>query len=198
MDQIWKKINKLAKLNNGFFRTTQIEKLGISRPMIRKYINEGKLEKIRKGIYIITSDIPDEFALLQEQCQVAIFSYGTALFLWGLSDRTPHLYEITLPKGQNISILKRDNPKLKSHYLPKEFYKIGITKINSPQGGVVKLYDRERCICDIIRNKNQMDMQIYTQAIKEYFKNNPDKRKLLKYAKSFGIEDKVRTYMEVL
>ena len=43
-----------------------------------------------------------------------------------------------------------------------------------------------------------MDMQLYSQAIRDYFKTKPDRRKLLKYGKLFGIEDKIRTYMEVL
>lgn len=41
-------------------------------------------------------------------------------------------------------------------------------------------------------------MQLYSQAIKDYFKSKPNNRKLLKYGKVFGIEDKIRTYMEVL
>lgn len=40
--------------------------------------------------------------------------------------------------------------------------------------------------------------KLYVQAIKDYFKNHPDVRKLLKYGKAFGIEEKIRTYIEVL
>lgn len=86
MDQIWMKINELAEANNGFVRTAQVEELGISRPMLRKYTDAGKLEQVRKGLYVLTDGIPDEYALLQEQCRDAVFSYGTALYLWGLSD----------------------------------------------------------------------------------------------------------------
>lgn len=41
-------------------------------------------------------------------------------------------------------------------------------------------------------------MQLYSQAIKEYFKGKSNQRKLLKYSKIFNVEDKVRVYMEVL
>jgi len=41
-------------------------------------------------------------------------------------------------------------------------------------------------------------MQLYSQAIKEYFKGKINPRKLLKYSKIFNVEDKVRAYMEVL
>lgn len=80
----------------------------------------------------------------------------------------------------------------------KGFYDLGITETQSPQGAVVRLYDKERCLCDLIKDRNQIEKQLYVQAIKDYFKSRPDVRKLLKYGKAFGIEEKIRTYMEVL
>ena len=143
MDQIWTRINELAEANNGFVRTAQVEALGISRPMLRKYTDAGKLEQVRKGLYVLADGMPDEYALLQGQCRDAVFSYGTALYLWGLSDRTPHIYDITIPRDKNISVLKRDNPNLRCHYLPRDVYEIGITQTRSPQGAEIKLYDKE-------------------------------------------------------
>lgn len=198
MDAIWNKMKIVADTNDGYIKTSDVEAAGISRPMIKKYLDAGKLEQVRKGLYVLSDGFFDEFALLQVQRTKAIYSYGTALFLWGLSDRTPHIFDITLPRGTNVSRLKKDNINLRCHYVDKELYEIGITETVSPQGARVKLYDKERCICDLIRNKDQVDIQIYTQAIKCYFKSNPDSRKLLKYGKVFGIVDKIRTYMEVL
>ena len=198
MDSIWNKIKRIADENNGFIKTSAVEAAGISRPMLRKYVENGTLEQVRKGLYVLADDLADEFALLQMQSTKAIFSYGTALYLWGLSDRTPHRFDITIPQGTNISRLKRDNPTLRCHYVQPEIYDMGITEIKSPQGAVVRLYDKERCICDLIRDKDKVDIQIYTQAIKDYFNTKADRRKLLKYSKVLGVEDTVRTYMEVL
>ncbi len=198
MDQIWERIQAIAEKNNGFIKTAQVEQLGISRPMLRKYTEAGKLEQVCKGLYILTSDMADEYALLQARSKFAVFSYGTALFLWGLSDRTPHTYDITVPRGTNVSLLKRDNPNVRCHYVQSDTYEIGISETFSPQGATVRLYDKERCICDLIRDKDQVDIQLYSQAIKDYFKTKPNNRKLLKYGKLFGIEEKIRTYMEVL
>lgn len=198
MDSIWNEIKRIADENNGFIKTSAVEAAGISRPMLRKYVENGTLEQVRKGLYVLADDLADEFALLQMQSTKAIFSYGTALYLWGLSDRTPHRLDITIPQGTNISRLKRDNPMLRCHYVQPEIYDMGITEIKSPQGAVVRLYDKERCICDLIRDKDKVDIQIYTQAIKDYFNTKADRRKLLKYSKVLGVEDKVRTYMEVL
>lgn len=198
MDSVWNKVKKIANENNGFIKTSAVESAGISRPMLRKYVADGKLEQIRKGLYVLADDLADEFALIQIQSTKAVFSYGTALYLWGLSDRTPHIFDISVPQGANISRLKRDNQNIRCHYVQPDVYDIGITEITSPQGAVVRLYDKERCICDLIKDKDKVDIQIYTQAIKDYFNTKADRRKLLKYSKALGVEEKVRTYMEVL
>lgn len=198
MDIIWEQIRALAEDSDGFIRTSQVEDAGISRPMLKKYMDAGQLERVRKGLYIMKDGLPDEYSLLQAQCPKAVYSYGTALFLWGMSDRTPHLIDITVPHGTNLSRLRRDNRSLRCHYVQKDFYQFGITETVSPQGGRARVYDKERCICDLIRDKDQMELQLFTQAIKDYFKGKTNPRRLLKYGKLFGIEDKIRTYMEVL
>ena len=198
MDMIWEQIKALAENGDGIIRTAQVEAAGISRPMLKKYMDAGQLERVRKGLYTLRDGLADEYSLLQTQCSKAVYSYGTALFLWGMSDRTPHLIDITVPHGTNLSRLRRDNPGLRCHYVQREFYELGIAETVSPQGGSVRLYDKERCICDLIRDKDQMELQLFTQAIKDYFKGKTNPRKLLKYGKLFGIEDKIRIYMEVL
>ena len=120
------------------------------------------------------------------------------MYLWGLSDRTPHIMEVSVPQGYNGSRILKDNTKLRMHYVKKDNWDIGITETKTSLGNVVKLYDKERCICDLIMMKKEIDKQLYVQAIKEFFCSSYDTRKLLKYAKLFQIEEKVRDYMEVL
>ena len=69
----------------------------------------------------------------------------------------------------------------------------------SPQGGKIIVYDKERCICDMIRGRKQTDPQVFTQAVKGYFTSKErDNIRLMEYAKKFRIEEKVQEYMEIL
>ena len=52
--------------------------------MLKKYVDMGKLDPVRKGLYTLTDEFTDEFALLQAQSAKIIYSYGTALFFWGM------------------------------------------------------------------------------------------------------------------
>ena len=185
MDKIWNQIERLVNESNGMITTAQVEADGISRTALKKYVDEGQLVRVRKGLYTARSG-------------KALFSYGTALFLWGLSDRVPHTIDVTVPHGTNVTKIKRDNPQVRFHYVNSILFELGKAETTSPQGATVLLYDKERCICDLIRDKKEMDMQLYTQAIKEYFRTGANSRKLLKYGKQFGIENLIRIYMEVL
>ena len=198
MDQVWEKIQEIADSGEGFIRTADVEAAGISRTNLKKYMDAGKLERISRGIYTITDGLADEYALLQVRCSKAVYSYGTALYLLGMSDRVPHVLDMTVGQGANVRSVTKNTPNVRFHYVQPELLELGVTESHSPLGATVRLYDRERCICDLIRDKDQMEMQLYSQAIKEYFKGKPNSRKLLKYGKVFGIEKEIRTYMEVL
>lgn len=197
-DDSWSKLVQAAEANNGHLTTGQAAAAGVSRTMLTKYVKSGRLIRVCRGHYVIADNTSDEYALLQARSRRVIFSHGTALFFWGLSDRVPHIIDLTVPQGSNTARLKQGNPHLRFHYVQPELFEFGVTEAVSPQGSSIILYDKERCICDLIRARNHTDMQIYSQAIKDYFAQGANTRKLLKYGKKFGIEDKIRTYMEVL
>ena len=57
----------------------------------------------------------------------------------------------------------------------------------------------ERTICDIIRDRNKIDSQIFNTALKEYIKRKDKNLNLLyKYAKEFNILKILKMYLEVL
>ncbi len=197
-DEIFRTITEIGEKSSGIIETKQVEDAGIYRGVIKRFVDEGKLIKESKGIYSLASEFPDEYAMLQKRSEKMIFSYGTALYLWGMSDRVPHVISVTVPQGFNSTRIKKDNPKVKFHYVQKDVWNIGITETENSFGNKVLLYDKERCICDMVMLKRQVDKQLYIQAIKEYFSGQYNIRRILKYAKLFRIEDKIRDYMDIL
>ena len=198
MDDKYLIIKSIAENSDGIVTTKQIEDAGLNRTIIKNYVNQDLLVRESQGIYTLSSTLVDEYKLLQMRSEKMVFSYGSALYLLGMSDRVPHLLDVTIPQGYNVSRIKKDHPEVRFHYVRHEWWEVGLTKIHTPMGAEVILYDKERCICDLINHKKNIDMQLYTQAIKEYFKSGADVREVLKYGKIFGVEEKIRTYIEVL
>lgn len=198
MKDIYDKIQNKAAENEGIIRTRDVEEMGIYRGYLKELVDRGSLVRESKGVYTVASDTPDEYYLIQSRSDKLFFSYGTALFLLGMSDRVPSIIDVTVPQGYNVSRIKKSYPSLRFHYVQPDVLFEGVKAVITPQGYRVKVYDEERCLCDLIKAKKKIDKQLFMQAIKEYFAGSHSARKLLKMAKLFGVEDDIRMYMEVL
>lgn len=187
------KLKEFLKENYGYIKTRDFEKLGISRPSIQSYIDKKIIRKVSRGLYIDNNLIEDEFYILQQKFSNIIFSYNTACYLLNLSDRVPYKIDVTTINHNNIS------EDLDIHYVSKDKFNIGIIEIESPYGNPIKIYNAERCICDILKNKNEVDIELYNKIIKNYFnQKNRNLVTLEEYAKIFNIHEKFENIMEVL
>lgn len=188
------KIKNILEQNNGILLTRELTKNGIARTFLKGLESSGYIEKVDRGVYVKKGKTINEFFLMQERYKTGIFSHNTALYFYGLTDRTPLKLDMTFTNN-----IRLKNELLNVHYIIKDKYDLGIEKITLKDGTVLRVYDIERTICDIIRDKNKLDIQILNTAIKEYMKRS-DKNliKLYKYAKVFNITKKIEEYMEVL
>ena len=184
---------------NDYLTVKEAAELDVPRHVLSNYSKEGNIERVSRGVYSLSNQFVDEYELLQKKNKKIVYSYGTALYFHGLSDRVPNTIHVSVPQGYNAKHIKDDYSEVVFHYVKKELFNIGLTEIKSPQGGVISAYDIERCICDIIKDKNSSDIQIYQTAIKGYFSlKEKDLRKLIKYSRVFKIESEIRTYIKVL
>lgn len=192
-----KKVEKLLKKNNGVIETYQVEEMGINNKILTRMIEKGVIERVARGVYIGKDTLEDKYFITQAICKKGIFSHETALYFHDLCDRTPIKYQLTIPSYYNTKLLKDKNYEF--FYIKEELYDVGITEIKSPYGNKIRVYDMERTICDIIRNKKRIEISLFTDAMKRYAeRKDRNSIKLHKYAKLFNIEDDLRKYLEVL
>ena len=191
------RIVELAEKNNGYIRTKEILDKNILKKYLKELVDEKKLLKLSKGLYMLSDCFEDEYFIFQATNSNAIFSLETALYLHNYSDRVPTIYNITVPRNYGGNLRKVKNVDL--IYVIPEFHNMGIIEIESPLGQKIKVYDLERTICDIIKFKNRMDPEIFSKALKQYIKSKEKNlNNLIFYARKLKVEDEVRNYLEVL
>ena len=156
---------------------------------------KGLIEKVASGIYIDTNKIEDNYYVFSLSMPNTIYSHMTALYFHGLSIKAPNdKYDITVKKTYNSKHLKNHEV----FYVSDDIYELGLTEVKTPIGNNVRVYDIERCICDIIRSKNRMDSEHVKYSIRAYLKRkDKDLVKLSNYAKEMGIKKEVMNYIEV-
>lgn len=191
------RILEILKKNNGVITTSEVTASGISRGSLKHLVDTGVLERASRGVYQLADVWDDEMYHLQVRYKKGIFSGETALYLHDLTDRTPSRFQMTFPNGYNLTNVKKEN--IRCNRVIKKLYDMGVQEIKTPAGNIVRTYNMERTLCDILRTQSNTDIQIVSDAFKRYARRNDKNIPLLsKYAKELRVETKLRSYLEVL
>lgn len=190
-------LTAIASEHGGIIEAKIAAQRGISKAMLYKLCKEDKIHRIVKGQYILPDDMQDELLSISKRSDKIIFSHETALFLHGISDRTPFEHTITAPSGCIPSAAIKSECKV--YYIKPELFDLGRTTLQTPAGNNVQVYDLERTICDVIRSRNKVGTETFLAALKMYAAS-PKKNlnKLNTYAKQMRVDKVLRQYLEVL
>ena len=190
-------LQSLLAENKDTFLASEAVRAGLSRYDLLKFTEHGILERAGRGVYVAPGELSDELFLLQERAKKIVYSHETALFLHGMTDRTPNRYSITVPSYYKASQSIKD--KCKVYYIKPDLLTLGQTELPSGMGHQIIVYDLERTICDVVRSRNKIDAQIFIDALKNYtLRRDMDLNRLNDYARKLSVYRILRSYLEVL
>lgn len=185
------------KKNNNMITTSQVLSLGYSKQLLTNYVKEGLLERCRHGVYTLPNVVHDDMYTLMLRSDKIIFSHDTALFLNGLSERTPFKHSVTIPSNTTLPNSIKD--ECTCFYVKQELHDIGIIEKSTTFGNTVRCYNIERTICDFLRCRNRCDEETVISAVKNYaIYDKKDLNLLSVYAKQFRVAKELKKYLEVL
>ena len=177
------KIRGIFHKYGGMMRTYQLSQEKIYYADIAFLLREGAIEKVRTGYYQwVDYENLSEVATVVRLFPDGILCMDTALRHYGYSDRTPADWHMAVSKYSNRTRFNIDYPFVKPYYVAPELLDLGLCE-QSIDGNLVRMYDKERAICDCLRYRNKMDKELFNKAIQGYI-NDTGKSipRLMKYA----------------
>lgn len=186
-------------LNYNFTMTTaQLNKEKLYYRDIQRMLDEGLIEKVKRGYYHWIEDYgTSEVALINSLFPDAVFCMETALFYYKYSDRNPAEWNITVDKNTSRQRTNIDYPFVKAYRVEPALLFLGETD-GIIEFTKVRIYDRDRTVCDVLRNMSKIDKEIFNKAIQNYVKD-PQKNipNLMEYAKALRVQKKVNDFIGV-
>ncbi len=191
-------LNDTFEKSDGILKASDLKNIGINSRQIKKLVEENIIRRIKQGYYELNEVIYPEEVLLAKLFPNAVIYLESALNYYGYTDRIPKEWQIAVDKdSEKTKYNNLEYPKIKPFYIEKEYLEIGLDSID--MGGVhIKIFNRDRTICDILRYKNKIENEVFNNAIQNYLKD-PKKNisKLYKYSKELNVLNKVETYIGV-
>jgi len=191
-------IKKLFERHGYVMRTAELRAAKVYYEDIKRLMSDGLIEKIKQGYYHLVDENNDsEVNIINRLFPDAVLCMNTALFYYGYSDRTPNEWHLAVNKDISKYRVKIDYPFIKTYFLEPEILSLGVAE-GVIDNNIVRIYDKDRTICDCLRYMGKMDKEIFNKAVQGYVqdpkKNIPN---LMRYAKPLRVQKKVKDLIGV-
>lgn len=135
--------------------------------MITKQVAAGKLFRIEKGLWADQPSVPEQ-AVIAFKYPNAVLTMLSAFYYYGLTDVIPENYDLATDRDA----AKIRDERVHQVFIPGHFLKAGAETKNH-QGYPIRIYDRERMLIELLRNKSSLPYDLYKEILLNYRKILP-------------------------
>ncbi len=188
-------LKKEFQRRGGILKTAELKELRLSSRQIKRLLDDGVIAKTKRGFYELTDYVIQEEVIIARLFPKAVIFLESALYHYGYTDRIPSAWQIAVDRYSKTTQYNIDYPLVKPYYLEPKFLYIGVD-IMEVDGIEVKIYNKDRTICDVLRYEKKLEKEVFNNAITRYIEDSGKNiRKLFEYAEIFNIKNKVQTYI---
>jgi len=165
---------------------------------VAELAEKGYIFKIKPGYYAWQHEMEklSDIEFVSQFLPQAVFAMYTAAQYHNMTTVNPLTVDVALPAEMRTPILP-DYPPLTIYKSVRNIYKIGIEEIKI-QNCTVKMYDRERTVCDFFRMRLQLGEDIALEVLKNYMAAAKNLQKLYEYADALKVKSVIKPYVESL
>ncbi len=196
-DFLLSEIKKKMDENGGIIKTSQITELGVDYRRILSWVKDGTLERVKSGYYSLGFKERSEEDLILGLFPDGVLCLESALYYHHYIDRKPYQWHIAIDKNTSKSRFKMDYPVILPYYTEPEVLKLGVEEIPFASG-MMKIYNKQRMICDCLKFEEKLDRDIFKRALLSYIADNSkDIAELLTIARERKVLQKVQSTLGV-
>lgn len=195
----YEKIKEIFKKNGWYARTKDIIEAGIHTSYLYQMEEKGLIKKIKRGLYRWSNELDFGSELLEVSKIVpnGVLCLVSALDYYEITTYSSWEYYIAIHRSSRKPVTP-DYPPIRFFYFSQKQFETGIEEIEI-EGEKIKIYDLEKTLCDVVRLRNKVGMDVVKDSLQEYVKRKDRNiNKLLHYAEITGVPNLMENYLEVL
>lgn len=185
---------------HGYVRMKELKAAGFHTRNISALLKSGEIEKVKPGLYKVPSfegqDYQTSFLDVVKAVPKGIICLISAVSYYELSTANPAEVYIAIPLAEKPP--KIEYPPIRVFYWPERNYNLGIEEIKTEKG-IIKIYDKEKTICDLFRYRDKLGEDIAFEALKNYLQlKSYNLNKLREYSEKMRIKTVITPYIKAI
>ncbi len=182
--------------NHGYLQTKHLQNRNL-KYLLKNMVDNGEVTMVKRGLYRHNAMV--QGMEWEEACHIipqGVLCLFSAWSYYKLTTQIPSQYHLAIPNKTKVTL--PPYPPIKLYYWDNKAYSLGKTEISN-QDGKINIYSIEKSVCDAIRFRNKVGIDITTEVLKNYLKHtNRNLDVLLKLAKSLRVENVLNDYLKLM
>lgn len=182
--------------NSKYITSAEIEQQGRAAyyKMLEK-VRQGELIQVRRGVYAHAEQMSAGMIDIDSVVPEGILCLWSSWSIHRLTTSMPQAFHIAVKRGRKVPVLAI--PQVEIHYYSDALLNIGVTE-TTVDGFSIRLYDVERCVCDAVKFRNKVGMDVCSEIINNYLER-PDRNlsRLMDYARLLRVGAILEKYLQV-
>ena len=188
--------DKNMKERNTYLSSASVKKQGrTAYYKMLESVKQGELVQVRRGIYASIDQLSGNMIDINAIVPDGILCLWSAWNIHQLTTSMPQAFHVAIKRGRKVSV--PSFPQIEVHHYTEDLLKIGVISMII-DGFNICLSDVERCVCDAVKFRNKVGMDVCSEIINKYLEH-PDRNlsKLMDYAQKLRVGTILEKYLQV-
>ncbi len=165
--------------NGGFISSTEAKKASLYNELLEG-TRSGKIVRVRQGIYALNEGLSKQMIDVETVVPGGVLCMYSAWSHHELTTQIPQAYHIAVERSRKIIL--PDFPPIELSFMSRKIYELGIEETEI-DGFNVKVYNLEKSVCDAIKYRNKIGLDVSSEIFKSYLtRKDRDITRLYEYA----------------
>ena len=197
-EQRMSRLKSIFRNNDMIVKSGMLKKNKFCSKDIAGLVQDGYIRRVRPGYYVWSKSNTeiDDVVLANRIIKNSVVCLFSAAEIYNLSDVIPNSVYLAVPAVGKLPVLPQ-YPPIFLYKMNQKLFEIGIIVIRY-HDKEIRIYDRERIVCDYIRLRNKVGNEVAIEVLRKYLKESANIQKLMEYAKKMRINKIIHTYLEAM
>lgn len=174
--------------NGGFISSADAKKASLYNQLLYE-TRTGRIVRVRRGVYAINDGLAKQMIDVETLVPGGVLCLYSAWSFHELTTQIPQAYNIAVERSRRITL--PDFPPIELSFMSQKAYELGVKEF-VVDGFKVKIYDLEKSVCDAIKYRNKIGLDVSSEIFKSYLSlKDRDITLLYEYASQLRVEKKI-------
>lgn len=188
--------NRMIMRRNSFLSSATVKKQGrTAYYKMLEDVHQGELIQVRRGVYANIDQLSGNMIDINTIVPDGILCLWSAWNIHHLTTSMPQAFHVAVKRDRKVTV--PSFPKLEIHHYTESILKLGIMKMKI-DGFNIRVYDVERSVCDAVKFRNKVGMDVCSEIINNYLERpNRNLSRLMDYARILRVGTILEQYLQV-